>query len=453
MFIDTHAHLFDPKYKDDLDEVLKRAADAGVGKIIIPATDITTSEQVIELVEKYDFIYGAVGIHPHETKDWTDSIIDRIEKLAKHEKIVAIGEIGLDYFYDFSQKEKQIEAFKAQLDLSTKINKPVIIHNRDSDADMMEIIRSYGSTDLRAQFHCFNGKMEDAKELVRMNHFISFTGNITFKKADDLRNILSSISLEHILLETDSPYLTPEPNRGKRNEPAYVKYVAETIAQIHKLNIEDVARVTSYNVFKFFGIGDKPKASLTYQIGNNLYLNITNRCNAHCTFCDRLGEAEVSGYNLKMSKDEEPGAEVYLDQIGDPTKYKEIIFCGYGEPTIRWEVVKEIAKHVKSAGGKTRLNTNGHGNLINKKDITPELKGLIDTVSISLNSGDPRQYSEMMGLDISYFNEMVDFAKSAKSYTGKVVMSVVSIAEVDIERARKVAEEKIGAEFRVRHFF
>ena len=453
MFIDTHAHLFDPKYKDDLDEVLKRAADAGVGKIIIPATDISTSEQVIELVEKYDFIYGAVGIHPHETKDWTDSIIDRIEKLAKHEKIVAIGEIGLDYFYDFSQKEKQIEAFKAQLDLSIKINKPVIIHNRDSDADMMEIIRSYGSTDLRAQFHCFNGKMEDAKELVRMNHFLSFTGNITFKKADDLRNILSSISLEHILLETDSPYLTPEPNRGKRNEPAYVKYVAETIAQIHKLNIEDVARVTSYNVFKFFGIGDKPKRSLTYRIGDNLYLNITNRCNAHCAFCDRLGEAEVSGYNLKMSKDEEPGAEVYLDQIGDPTKYKEIIFCGYGEPTIRWEVVKEIAKYVKSAGGNTRLNTNGHGNLINKKDITPELKGLIDKVSISLNSGDPRQYSEMMGLDISYFNEMVDFAKSAKSYTGKVVMSVVSLAEVDIERARKVAEEKIGAEFRVRHFF
>ncbi|MHB8580466.1 MAG: TatD family hydrolase [Ignavibacteriaceae bacterium] len=453
MFTDTHAHLFDPKYKDDLDEVLKRAADAGVDKIIIPATDIATSEKVIELVEKYDFIYGAVGVHPHETKDWTDSIIDRIEKLAKHEKIVAIGEIGLDYFYDFSPKEKQIEAFQAQIDLALKINRPVIIHNRDSDDDMMEIIRSYGSNGLRAQFHCFNGRMEDAKELARMNHFLSFTGNITFKKADSLRNILSSISIEHILLETDSPYLTPEPNRGKRNEPAFVKYVAETIAQIHKLNVEDVARVTSYNVFKFFGIGDKSKASLTYQIGNNLYLNITNRCNAHCTFCDRLGEAEVSGYNLKMSTNEEPGAELYIEQIGDPTKYKEIIFCGYGEPTIRWEVVKEIAKQVKSAGGTTRLNTNGHGNLINKKDITPELKGLIDTVSISLNSGDPRQYSEMMGLDESYFDKMVDFAKSAKNYTGKVVMSIVSIAEVDVERARKVAEEIIGAEFRVRHFF
>lgn len=453
MFIDTHAHLFDSNYDLDLDDVLKRATDAGVDKIIVPATDIPTSEKVLELIEKYSFIYGAVGIHPHESKNWESSLIDRIEELAQHEKVVAIGEIGLDYYYDFSPKDKQIEAFKAQLDLALKINKPVIIHNRDSDEDMMEIIQSYKDTALKAQFHCFNGSMEDAKLLVRMNHFLSFTGNITFKKADSLRNIISGISVEHILLETDSPYLTPEPNRGKRNEPANVKYVAETIAQLHNLNIEDVARATSYNVFKFYGIGDKPKKSLTYQIGNNLYLNITNRCNAHCTFCDRLGEAEVSGYNLKMSKEEEPSSEVYIEQIGDPTKYKEIIFCGYGEPTIRWNVVKEIAKYVKNAGGATRLNTNGHGNLINKRDITPELKGLIDTVSISLNSGDPRQYSEMMGLDISHFNEMVAFAKSAKNYSNRVVMSIVSIQEVDTERARKVVEEKIGAEFRIRHFF
>ncbi|HUX61943.1 MAG TPA: TatD family hydrolase, partial [Ignavibacteriaceae bacterium] len=338
MFIDTHAHLFDSNYDIDLDDVLKRATDAGVDKIIIPATDIPTSEKVLELIEKYSFIYGAVGIHPHESKNWESSLIDRIEEMAQHEKVVAIGEIGLDYYYDFSPKEKQIEAFKAQLDLALKINKPVIIHNRDSDADMMEIIQSYKDTLLRAQFHCFNGSMEDAKLLVRMNHFLSFTGNITFKKADSLRNIVSGISVEHILLETDSPYLTPEPNRGKRNEPANVKYVAETIAQLHNLTVEDIARATSYNVFKFYGIGDKPKKSLTYQIGNNLYLNITNRCNAHCTFCDRLGEAEVSGYNLKMSKEEEPSSDVYIEQIGDPTKYNEIIFCGYGEPTIRWNV-------------------------------------------------------------------------------------------------------------------
>ena len=154
-----------------------------------------------------------------------------------------------------------------------------------------------------------------------------------------------------------------------------------------------------------------------------------------------------------MEKNEEPSAEVYIKEIGDPKNYKEIVFCGYGEPTIRWDVVKNIAKYVKANGGRTRLNTNGHGNIINKKNITPELNGLIDILSISLNSFDPKQYSTLVGLDRSYFNEMVNFAKSSKPFVQKVVMTIVSINDVDIERARKIVEEKIGAEFRVRQFF
>jgi TatD DNase family protein len=154
-----------------------------------------------------------------------------------------------------------------------------------------------------------------------------------------------------------------------------------------------------------------------------------------------------------MERTEEPTADVYIKEIGDPTEYNEIVFCGYGEPTIRWDVVKDIAKYVKANGGKTRLNTNGHGNVINKKDITPEMKGLIDIVSISLNTFDPKQYSELVGLETSYFDEMIDYAKKSKPFVDKVVMTIVSIDEIDIERARKITEEEIGAEFRVREFF
>jgi TatD DNase family protein len=154
-----------------------------------------------------------------------------------------------------------------------------------------------------------------------------------------------------------------------------------------------------------------------------------------------------------MDRSDEPSADVYINEIGDPSNYKEIVFCGYGEPTIRWDIVKVIAKFVKTNGGKTRLDTNGHGNVINRRDITPELSGLIDVVSISLNSFDPKQYSELVGLDKSYFNEMEKFAKSAKPFVEKVILTVVSIPEVDIERSRKIVEEKIGAEFRVREFF
>jgi TatD DNase family protein len=286
-----------------------------------------------------------------------------------------------------------------------------------------------------------------------MHHFLSFTGNITFNKMDHLREIVTNISLDHILLETDSPYMTPVPFRGKRNEPAHVSLVAKKIAELHKIPVEEVGRITSFNAFKMFGIGSKSETIYTYKIANSLYINITNRCNADCVFCKRKTEPLVAGYNLAMTKSEEPPAEIYISEIGDPKQYDEIVFCGFGEPTIRWDVVKKVAKYVKENGGRTRLNTNGHGNYINKKDITPELSHLIDIISISLNAVDPRQYSEMMHLDSMFFNEMINFAKTAKPFVEKVVMTVVSVNNINLEKARIIAEDKVGAEFRVRPYF
>lgn len=453
MFVDSHSHLFYPNFNDDIEEVILRAKQNGVDYIIVPATDIQTSKQTIQLCEKYDSVYGAVGVHPHETKDWNDENIFQIHKLAQNNKIVAIGEIGLDYYYDFSPPEKQIQAFRSQIELAIELNLPIIVHNRDSDKDMMEIISGYCGRGLKAQFHCFNSSINDAFELIKMNHFISFTGNITFKNRNDVRSVLEKISLDNLLLETDSPFMTPTPYRGKRNEPSYVKYVAEKVAEIHNLTVEEVGRITSYNAFRLFGIGKTPGTSFTYPLGKSLYINVTNRCNADCTFCKRKNFPFISGYNLGMKKSEEPEAEIYINEISDPKKYDEIVFCGYGEPTIRWEVVKQVAEFVKSHGGNTRLNTNGHGNIINRRDITPEMQGLIDIVSISFNSFDPEQYAELMGLDKKHFYEMISFAKQAKPFVKKVVMSVVSLDDVEIERSRKVVENEIGAEFRIREYF
>jgi TatD DNase family protein len=453
MFIDTHAHLFFENFKEDIDDVIARATENSVDFIIVPATDIKTAKEAIELTAKYDQVYATVGIHPHDTKEWNDSLLLEIEELAKHPKVVAIGEIGLDYYYDFSPQDQQIKAFKSQLDLAIKLQLPVVIHNRDSDEDMMDIISSYCGTGLKAQFHCFNSSLEDAIEYMKMNHFISFTGNITHKKNDSLRDILKHIDLNHIMLETDSPFMTPVPFRGKRNEPSYVSYVAQQIADVHKISVEEVGRITSLNAFRFFGIGTPPKTSYTYLLGNSLYINVTNRCNADCTFCRRKEDPFLRGYNLGMKRSEEPPSEVYINEIGDPKKYDEIVFCGYGEPTIRWSVVKEIANYVKQNGGKTRINTDGHGNLINKKDITPDMEGLIDVVSISFNSPDPRQYAELMRVSENHYDEMKKFARLSKQYVKKVVLSIVSLDEVEIEKSRKVVEEEIGVEFRVREYF
>ncbi|RPI65530.1 MAG: YchF/TatD family DNA exonuclease [Ignavibacteriales bacterium] len=453
MFIDTHAHLFFENFKEDVDEVIQRAKDNGVDFIVVPATDIKTAKEAITLAEKYEQIYATVGIHPHDTKEWNESLLFEIEELAKHPKVVAIGEIGLDYYYDFSPQDQQIKAFKSQLDLATKLQLPVVIHNRDSDGDMMDIIQSYCGTGLKAQFHCYNGSLSDALEFMKMNHFISFTGNITFKKSDGLREILSHIDLNHLMLETDSPFMTPVPFRGKRNEPSYVSYLAQQVADVHKISMEEVGRITSLNAFRFFGIGKAPKTSFTYLLGNSLYINVTNRCNADCTFCRRKEDPFLHGYNLGMTKSEEPTSDIYIKEIGDPSKYDEVVFCGYGEPTIRWDVVKEVAKYVKANGGKTRINTNGHGNIINKRDITPEMKDIIDVVYISFNSFDSKQYSELMRVSEDHFDEMKKFAGLAKSFVKKVVMSVVSLDEVEIEKSRKVVEDEIGVEYRVRHYF
>lgn len=453
MFIDTHSHLFYKNFNDDLDEVVIRAKESGVDNIIVPATDLETAEKTIKLCDKYDTVYGAVGIHPHDSKDWDNSLLAKIQDLAQHKKIIAIGEIGLDYYYDFSPPEKQIQAFKAQIELAIELNLPIIVHNRDSDKDIMDIISQYCGKGLKAQFHCFNASLNNAFEFIKMNHFISFTGNITFKNRGDVRSVLEKIGLDNLLLETDSPFMTPVPFRGKRNEPANVKYVAEKIAEIHKVSVEEVAKVTSYNAFRLFGIGKSPEINYTYPLGRSLYINVTNRCNADCTFCKRNTFPFISGFNLGMKKSEEPAADEYIKEIGDPKKYEEIVFCGYGEPTIRWEIVKQVAAYVKANGGKTRLNTNGHGNLINHKNITPEMKDLIDVVSISFNSFDPGQYAQLMRLDEKHFFEMINFAKASKPYVKKVVMSVVSLDEVEIEKSRKVVEDEIGAEFRVREYF
>ncbi|MEN8194165.1 MAG: TatD family hydrolase [Bacteroidota bacterium] len=452
MYVDTHAHLFFNNFNEDRDEVIKRALEAGVNYMIVPGTDLETSKQAIELAEQYDSIYAAVGIHPHDTREWNDSIISELKELAKHEKVVAIGEIGLDYYYDFSPKETQLVAFEKQIELALELGKPIIVHNRDSNEDIMEFARKYKKSGLKAQYHCFAGSANDARNLIKMGHFISFTGNITFKKADSIREVLANVNPQNLLLETDSPFLTPVPFRGKRNEPANIPLIAETVAEIHHLTPADIARITSWNAYKLFGIGKKMDISFTYQIGKSLYINITNRCNADCVFCDRKGDAVIKGYNLKMSEAEEPDAEVYIEEIGDPTMYNEIVFCGYGEPTIRWDVVKKVAEAVKAKGGKTRLNTDGHGSFINKRDITSELCGLIDTISISLNSTDPDQYAKLMRVDRSMHAEMLDFAKKAKMYS-HVVLSIVGLSSVDTEEAKKFVTEEVGVDFREREYF
>jgi TatD DNase family protein len=261
-----------------------------------------------------------------------------------------------------------------------------------------------------------------------------------------------AIPIEHLLIETDSPYLAPQPVRGKRNEPVFVRYTAETVAQIKGLTYDDVARITSFNAMQLFGIGMIPeRGRITYPIRNSLYLNITNRCTAACTFCVRYHTDFVKGHNLRLR--DEPSAEDLIREIGDPKKYAEIVFCGYGEPFLRLDVVKAVAAEVKRKGGKVRIDTNGHANLIHRRNVLPELAGLIDAVSVSLNAQNAELYNKVSQptFGVETYEAVKEFIRQSAKYVPDVTATVVSLPEVDIDACRKIADS-LGARLRVREY-
>ncbi len=467
MFIDSHAHLNSEDFKPDLEQVLDRARGAGVETIIVPGTTVESSLEAIALSDKYPNVYACVGIHPHDASKASADALGKIERMTEHKKVVAVGEIGLDYHYDFSPRGIQQEVFRKQIQIAIRHNLPIVVHTRESQDDAIAAVDEAVTANSqwraaesnvhtrvparRGVFHCFPGSPDEANVLMELGFLVSYPGIVTFKNSPVIET-LKSVGYDHILLETDSPYLSPVPLRGKRNEPANVVLVAQKIADVFGASLEDVARAARFNTQRLFNIGPMDPPRIAYKLKNSLYLNITIRCNADCIFCDRKGEAIVKGHNLRIEK--EPSAGEVLEAIGDPKNYEEIVFCGYGEPTIRLDVIKEVARSVKDKGGRVRLNTDGHGNVINHRNIVPELVGLIDSVSISLNSIDPKQYGELMRLDgEKYHHAMVEFARECVQHLPEVVMTVVGMPEIDIPSAEEFVEKNIGAHFRLRPYF
>jgi len=253
MLFDSHAHIDDEKFDIDREEVIQRAIDNGVTGIINVGASMESSARSIALAEKYEGIYAAVGIHPHDAKDALDTDYEQLVRWTALDKVVAIGEIGLDYYYDFSPREVQRSVFIHQLDVARQTNMPFIIHDRDAHGDLLEILKKEAKG-LKGVLHCFSGSLEMANEVIKMGLYISIAGPVTFKNAAKLPEIVTKVPLEYLLVETDSPYLTPQPYRGKRNEPAYVKLVAEQVANLRDITMDDLAKATSENVKKLFGI-------------------------------------------------------------------------------------------------------------------------------------------------------------------------------------------------------
>lgn len=256
MIIDTHAHI-DFETDEDIEKIISKAKDFGVEKIIIPGVEPDNFNRILELTQKYKNVFGAVGIHPEEAKKYSPDAELQIKDFLKNDKILAVGEIGLDYYWDRSYIDLQKEIFIKQVNIAQEVGKSIIVHDREAHQDSFEILKNVDTTVSPVIMHCFSGSVEFAKECIKKGFYIAVGGVLTFKNAKKLKETVRQIPLEYILTETDCPYMTPVPHRGEKNEPAYTKFVAEEIARLKEIDIKTVEKITSANAIKAFKMDTK----------------------------------------------------------------------------------------------------------------------------------------------------------------------------------------------------
>ena len=457
--IDSHAHLEMRQFKPDLEQVLEKAHAAGIVHIVTVGSTLPESRRALKIAERYNEVSAVVGIHPHDASDMDDIALAELGKLARRKRVVGIGETGLDFFRDRSPRQLQEESFRLHLALAKETGQPVVVHIRDAYERALRILQEEGIPERGGVVHCFSGTADDASSLLEMGLYLSFTGTITYegrKNREWSEKVLNTVPLERMMVETDCPYLSPHPLRGQRNEPAYVHLVAERIAAVKGLSLNDVARVTTRNAVSFFSLPvDLPSSKLAYTIRDSVYLNVTGSCTNSCTFCQRSVNPVVKGHDLRLTRD--PSPDEMLEALEDEgwRERSEVVFCGYGEPTIRLPEVLQVASRLKELKPSTRvrMNTNGLANLYHRKNIVPELTYAIDTVSVSLNAQDADTFERLclptVGPDP--FGSLLDFSRNCVAAGLHTVLTVVAHPDVDIEACRKIAME-MSAEFRVRDY-
>ncbi len=455
MLIDSHAHLNLPRFEGDLEEVLKRAADAGVGEILNISIDSSTIDETVALADNYEMIRGTVGIHPHEAKTWTPEIEEKIKKLLLRRKILGVGETGLDYYRDLSGREDQRMVFKKQIAIAVYFKKPIVIHSREAFDDVIDILRREGGREIGGVMHAFSGGEKRLKEIIDMGFLVGIGGPVTYRNSR-LPEAVSRLPSNAFLLETDCPYLPPEPYRGKRNEPSYVRLVARKMADLMGVDTEDIERASEVNYRRLFYGDQHIPPAVAYILKGNLYINVTNYCVNNCSFC-AYGRRDkfLYGYNLKL--EEEPSVEEMVSETRKEAERRdvsEVVFCGYGEPSTRIGEILETAVQLKSLGVPLRLNTNGQGNLIHGRNIVPQLESVFDRISISMNAENEDKYVRVCrpNRGREAYRSVMDFIRKSAVSSMECTVTAVDYGDVDIEACRKVVEGMEGAEFKMRKY-
>jgi TatD DNase family protein len=455
MLIDSHVHLDMEQFEGDRDEVVSRARSAGVGAMLNVGYDPSSFERTIALTERYAEVYGALGIHPHNAKDWNGDLEKELKQAVLRKKIVALGEMGLDYYRDLSPRDVQRDVFRRQIGIALYFKKPVIVHCREAFPDVVRILREEGASEVGGVFHAFPGGPDEAEAVLDLGFLIGIGGSLTYKNSK-LPEVVSRLPSSAFVLETDCPYLPPEPYRGKRNEPAYVAIVRDRLGAVRGVEPADVERAAEFNYRRLFH-GERPSPpAVAYALKGNIYVNVTRSCTNNCAFCLRFRRDNyLYGHNLNLAADPTVDEMVAgVDGLARARTYREIVFCGYGEPTCRHADVMKAAGLLKRLGLPLRLNTNGQGNMINRRDIVPELAETFDAVSISLGAHDRHTYVRLCRPDAGEkaFDAVLDFIRRAAASRMECTVTVLDHPAVDLEACRALVAAIPEAKLRVRRY-
>lgn len=453
MIVDTHAHLTLKELRADLDGVLDRARQSGVGAIITVGIDPADSREAVALAEAREGIWATVGVHPHDAQELAPSDLDDLADLARSPRVVAWGEIGLDFFRNRSPRETQVRWFREQAERARALGLPIVVHDREAHRESLEVLRAVGGG-LRGVFHCFSGDEAFAREVLALGFYLSVPGTVTYPKNDVLRRVVASVPLERLLLETDCPYLSPQPVRGRRNEPAHIVHTAEAVARVRGLEVADVARITTAASRELFGVGEADEARIAYPIRRSLYLNLTAQCTNRCAFCAKNRSSRVKGHELALGR-EPTVAEVLaaVDAEGGAAAWDEVVFCGLGEPLLRLEDVLALGRELRRRGARRlRVNTDGLASRVHGRDVPGELRGVVDAVSVSLNAPDAETYERLCRPGVAgAYPALLAFLRRARECLPEVTATVVAVPGLDVEACRRVAQE-LGVGFRVREY-
>lgn len=443
MFFDSHSHLHDEKFARDIEPVIARAKAAGVDRILTLGDTLTASRRALALARRAPEVLAAVGVHPNCANEWNDRSEAELHELAESPRAVLIGEIGLDYHYHTVPHDRQRAVFRRQLAIAREHNMAVSIHCREAYADTIADLRAEKAEEIGGVLHCFGGTREDAQALIDLGFYLGVGGSCTYPKSDDLRETLRTVGLNHLLLETDSPYLSPQQKRGRRNEPAHIPIIARFLAEFLEEPYRDVARVTTYNTERAFRLSKEHLPQAVYVTRNAINVNLTNACSNHCEFCQRRGEGMVRGHQLILETP--PKVTEIVEALGkaEYAAYKDVIFSGLGEALYRLDDMTQIGIEARRLGKRVLLQTNGQGLLLHGDALWDRLKLSVDSIAVSLNAPNQKLYNELChpADPERAFPSILEFIREARRRGFNVFATALVLPEVDLSATRALCSE------------